>query len=47
MKPTHDRLPGEAGQGVVRLTCVTWGQGRISGGGCGTLPGRRPPAPWP
>ena len=31
MKPTYDRLPGEAGRGVVRLTCTLWGPVRISG----------------
>ena len=31
MKPPHDRLPGEAWQGVVRLPCALWGPVRISG----------------
>ena len=31
MKPTHDRLPGEAGRGVVRQTCTPLGPVRISG----------------
>jgi len=35
MRPTHDRLPGEVGQGVVRLASAPWwpaGVGRAIAG---------------
>jgi hypothetical protein len=45
MKPTHARLLGEAGQGVVRLASAPWWAVRISGAVVGCFIGVAHPRP--